>query len=311
MYDSLLVPLDGSDYAEHALPYAVAIARKTGASLVLVRVAMQPRIALFSTETSAHVAAAARDYLGTLAQRWQRPDVAIRTQVLEGDAVAPTIHKFAHESGVDLVVATTHGKGTLGRLWLGSVTYELLRHVAVPLLLVRPVNGGGDKPDPQREPSLARMLLPLDGSPRAEHVLEPAVAFGRVTGAHYELLRVIDEIPFGAPELDAISLSSVAIGLLDEIAKVQKRVRKDAETYVEGVANRLRQGGASVTSRIAVASDAGNAILDAANELKVDLIALGSHGAGGVFPPVLGSVARKIVHGANKPILVQPTRDMK
>src|SRR5262249_2721405 len=144
-----------------------------------------------------------------------------------------------------------------------------------------------------------------------ERVLEPAVAFGRVTGANYDLLRVIDEIPFGTPELDAISLSSVALGLLDEIAEVQKRVRKDAETYVEGIAGRLRQGGASATSRIAVASDTGTAILDAANELKVDVIAIGSHGAGGVFPPVLGSVARKVIHGAHKPILVQPTRDMK
>jgi nucleotide-binding universal stress UspA family protein len=209
------------------------------------------------------------------------------------------------------VVATTHGKGALGRLWLGSVTFELLRHFSVPLLLVRPVNGEDGQADPQQEPALDRMLLPLDGSPRAERVLDPAIAFGRVMGADYDLLRVIDEIPFGAPELDAISLSSVALGLLDEIAAVQKRVRKDAEAYVEAIAGRLRRGGASVTSRIAVASDAGTAILDAANALKVDWIGLGSHGAGGVFPPVLGSVARKIVHGANKPILVQPTRDLK
>ena len=67
----------------------------------------------------------------------------------------------------------THGRGALGRFWLGSVADEMLRHVNVPLLLVRPDE---EAVDLAHEPALGRVVVALDGTPLAEQILEPAVA---------------------------------------------------------------------------------------------------------------------------------------
>src|SRR5207247_1387570 len=75
--------------------------------------------------------------------------------------------------GIDLAVMATHGRGALGRFWLGSVADEMLRHVNVPLLLVRPAEGAADL---SHEPPLGRAIVALDGTPLAEQVLEPATS---------------------------------------------------------------------------------------------------------------------------------------
>ena len=233
MYRSLLVPLDGSPFAEQALPFALTIVRRAAASLQVVAVMPHPGI-LVSTQFVAHMLGRWSGYLERVVERIQRCHaVPVSCRVLEGEAVAPTIAAYVKQIEADLVVMTTHGRGTLGRLWFGSVAYELIRNLSVPALFVRPHDGVAEW---DTEPALRHMLIALDGSLLAERMLEPAVTLGTLMNADYVLLRVLNDVPVGAPELDPISLSSPALELLDEIQAVQERLRKEAQDYLDRAA---------------------------------------------------------------------------
>ena len=309
MYRSLLVPLDGSPFAEEALPLAMSIARRAGASLHLVAVAAGAGFSFLSEKDSECLAKGWQVYLDGVVERVRsHVTVPVSAVLLEGGDVAPQISAHAESIGADLIVVSTHGRGALGRFWLGSVPHELMSRLSQPLLLVRP----GDSPvEWGHESVLRHVLVPLDGSALAEQMIEPAVAFGSLMDADYTLLRVISDIPLGTPEFDSISLSSSAVEVLDEIRSVRKRVQKEARDYLDGVTERLRVRGLRVKTRVTVANDPGTAILKEVEAPGIDLIALETHDRRGLSNLVVGSVARKIVHGALKPILVHSAASAK
>src|SRR4051812_36297661 len=170
MYRTLLVPLDGSPFAEHALPCALAIARRAGAELRLASVVTPLAEAYveglyFSTaELQQQLAAQQEKYLSGVAARLrERADVAVKFTVLHGE-ISAALNHLIDQGGIALVVMAPHGGGALGRFWLGSVADEMLRHVSVPMILVRPAEGAVDL---TQEPSLARVVVALDGTPLA------------------------------------------------------------------------------------------------------------------------------------------------
>ncbi len=205
------MPLDGSSFAEQALPFALSAARRATARLQVVVVIPTPEIPfVVSTQFLSHLAGRWSGYLERIVEPIQGSYAGpVGCQVLEGAAVAPTICAHAEHAGVDLVVMTTHGRGSLGRWWFGSVAYEILRSLSMPALFVRP---GDDATEWGKEPALQHVLVTLDGSLQAERVLEPAVTLGTLMNANYTLLSAIDDIPVGVPELDSVSLSSSALG---------------------------------------------------------------------------------------------------
>src|SRR5262249_53458191 len=116
--------------------------------------------------------------------------VRVTSDLLEGPVATAVLHR-AVATGTDLIIMTTHGRGPLTRLWLGSVADQLLRQAPVPILLVRPQKG---QPDLAWKPKLDRVLIPLDGSDLAETILEPALALGSLVQAHYTLLHVLEPL---------------------------------------------------------------------------------------------------------------------
>ena len=156
MYRSLLVPLDGSAFAEQALPFALSIARRAAASLQIIAVMPNPGI-LVSTQFVSHLASRWSGYLERVVERIQRCHAGpVSCRLLEGAAIAPTIAAHAKQVESDLVVMTTHGRGALGRLWFGSVAYEMIHNLSVPVLFVRP---GDVASDWSKDPALQHMLL--------------------------------------------------------------------------------------------------------------------------------------------------------
>jgi nucleotide-binding universal stress UspA family protein len=243
----------------------------------------------------------AQDYLAGTARRLEgAAPVPVSASLLEGD-VAATLCAHAADTGADLVVMATHGRGPLGRFWLGSVADEVLRRLPVPLLLVRP---GEEPPDLAAEPALRRVLVPLDGDPLAEQVLEPAAALAQLVGAEITLLRVVrpaGPVPADLPEGAA---GREAAALLEQVRGLHRQVLREAEGYLTRVAGRLRAPGRRVQTKVVVGEHAASAILDEARDGGADLIALATHGRHGLPRLLLGSVADKVVRGAAAPVLV-------
>jgi len=296
-FRSIFVPLDGSPFAEQALPFAVTIARASG-SMVQLALVHHPVPALATAlevpEIEAQLDQEARQreqtYLDGVVDRLRREyNVPITAVLLEGGA-AEVLQRQVESTSADLVVLTTHGRGALSRFWLGSVADQLMRRLHVPVLLIRP-SGTGAPPV-----KLGKILVALDGSPFAERTLAGALALGGPFKAGYALLSVVEPpMPIADPS---------GLTVLPAAVASEERLRENAASYLAGVAERLRGEGLTVSTHVMSGPGVAGVILAATEELGADLVALASHGAGGFERLVVGSVADKVIRGGTHPVLV-------
>ncbi|MFO0809097.1 MAG: universal stress protein [Gemmataceae bacterium] len=288
MIRTVLVPLDGSVLSERALPLAVNVAKAANAELKFVHVAPEHN----------HVAhplpPTAQGYLDLMTYKVRQMAGLPATSALLHGPVAETLAESATGLKADLIVLSTHGRGALSRMWLGSVADQLIRRTTVPVLLVRP--GEEPRPDAVVAPrGFRRILIALDGSTASEATIGPAVELGRPAGAEYTLLRVIEPI-WGVSGDGMAYLPSAYDGqLFDELVK-------QAEAQMNTVAERMRRDGLTVKTQVVVGEAPAPAILEAAK--SADLTVLATHGRSGAARVFLGSVADKVVRGADGPVLL-------
>jgi nucleotide-binding universal stress UspA family protein len=290
MFRTILVPLDGSSLSEQALPLASQIARRAGAGLRLACV-VPPHNAHYPVP---HPPWDERAALAEAAWRVRRaaPGCQVQTALLDGP-VAQTLADHAAAVDTDLMVLTTHGRGAFSRFWLGSVTDELVRRTAVPLLILRPEDAG--RTDLTADVPIHRVVVPLDGSALAEAVLRPAADLARLYGAAVELFTVIAPLPAVGPDGLVLTPPGADAALLDGLVR-------QAEQALEAAAERLRREGLTVTTRVVIHDRVAAAVLD---EVRPgDVVALATHGRRAVARWFLGSVADKLIRGAAVPVLV-------
>ena len=196
MIRTILVPLDGSLFGEHALPAALTLARKANARVHLVHAHQRydspyAEMQVFNETLDEQMLRQERAYVDLTKSRVEKAYPGGVTAVLQEGAVSRVINDQAHATHADLIVMTTHAKGIIGRLWLGSNTDEVLRDSPVPVLLVHP----RDKtPNLNEDLALKHWLVPLDGTPLAEQILEPTLMIGKLLHANYTLLRVVKPV---------------------------------------------------------------------------------------------------------------------
>ncbi len=298
----LLVPLDGSGLAELVLPWAALLARGRGLSLLLARVWDWPRYGwavggdgYLAPEAYEAMLSAERDeaatYLASVQQQWAGEGLAVETVCREGGA-AEVLLDLADEYSVAAIALATHGRGGLARWVLGSMAEQLVSHATVPVLLMRAPEGRAP------EPSLTRLLVPLDGSPLAERALDLAQAVAP-DGAELRLLRVVESIEQPVPDVGSGATyidegaTRTAMGLaqayLHRIAKSPGMERLAIETSV--------RRGRAADEILAVAQDAGT-----------NLIVLCTHGRTGPERLLLGSVTDEVVRRADSAVLLASAR---
>jgi len=147
VFKHLLVPLDGSGFAEAALPYALELAAQFDSDITLLRVIAPPRLGEGAlTPDSADFTIRVRDDLYKEAIEYlQFQKGSLRSQhyrahyqVVEAEDVATEIINIVRGVGADTVVMCTHGRGGLSRWLFGSVATRVLQSAPVPVLIVRP-----------------------------------------------------------------------------------------------------------------------------------------------------------------------------
>jgi nucleotide-binding universal stress UspA family protein len=298
-YHSILIPLDGSRLSEQVLPLAVAIAERARAKLRLVLVHRLSKVSLSSEARQLYVSLdlAARKsekaYLKTFTDQLKKQSgVAITATTLTGP-VAGTLCDYIRDSGVELVVMTTRGQGGLRRLWLGSVADAVIRGSSVPVLLVRPEENSS--PQPVLE-NLRQILVPLDGSPLAEAILDPAMELASLAGAELMLVQVIQPL---APPLEAPVAPPLRFD--EELTSLR---RKEAADYLKDLAEDCREAGVKAAYSATLGRNVADTILEMAESPSVGLVAIATHGRGGLKRLALGSVADKLVRGSPGPLLV-------
>ena len=188
MLRHILIPLDGSELAERAIPVAARIAKATeGSAISLVRIVRAPaEFETSATDTTVWAPAAdedekreANNYLHEVAQRPELAGVAVTERIYAGPPSA-TLLMAAKSLGVDLIVMTSRGRSGITRWLLGSVAEGVSRESPAPTLIVRADKAG-------EEITLGgAALVPVDGSPLAETAIEPAahLAAALASGEH-------------------------------------------------------------------------------------------------------------------------------
>jgi nucleotide-binding universal stress UspA family protein len=305
MMRAILVPLDGSAFSECALPTACAMAERAQAALHLVLVHVPAYssyidgAAVLDDQIDAISREADYAYLQTVQQRlvaegMPAPSIA----VLDGP-IAETLGTYATEASTDLIVMTTHGRGGMARFWLGSVADSFVRHSHVPVLLIHP-REIPDAPTPIPPRPLRKICVALDGSSLAEQMLEPALALGALGDAEYMFVQVIDAL--------VIVSSPFTPEVLQQEYLALHRRQSNAQQYLEALAAPLREQGYRITTQVLIDRQAALAILHTVREQGCDLIALATHGRGGFRRLLLGSVADKVLRGADRPVLLYRPR---
>jgi nucleotide-binding universal stress UspA family protein len=188
---------------------------------------------------------------------------------------------------------TSRGHGGLRRLWLGSVADAVIRRSSVPVLLVRPEENAPPRPVLE---NLSQILVPLDGSVLSEAILEPATRLASLAGAELMLIQVIQ--PLASP----LEGQRAAPSTFD-VELTQAR-RTEAADYLKDLADQCRQAGVTAEYATPLGGNVADTILMLAESPAVGLIAIATHGRGGVQRLAIGSVADKLVRTAPRSTLV-------
>lgn len=293
MFNTLLVPLDGSELAERALPYAVRFAAERGGRLVLTRAALAPPPSGLDWERQQMaVLEEATAYLSRVAEK-----VATRVPVTTAPAyghAADAIIAGVEQFSVDSIVMATHGRAGLAHLLHGSVAEAVLTRSPVPVFVVfaRP----GEAAAPPFASASARILVPLDGSDFAETALAAAL---EIVGGSGEL--VLSTVAPAPDHVERDEHGRVRAYLDQQVPAIEREARDYLKT-VETQLKRLRPE-VRVTLDVRI-GDPAPGIAMAEIACGADLVVMATHGRTGIRRAVLGSVAGAVLTTGSVPVLL-------
>lgn len=293
MYDSILVPTDGSEHAGRAAEHAGYLAGLFDATVHLLSVVdVQAAAGAFGAGgvDEAYISRLEDEGEGAVeaaADAVEGVD-AVRTAVVRGRP-DEAILDYAGENGIGLVVMGTRGRTGLTRYVAGSVTERVLRLSDVPVLTVRAVEGW-------ETTEYEEVLIPTDGSEYAEAAVDHGLAVAEATGARVHAVNVVD--------LGSMTMNARYTLPEDVIA----RIEADGETATEEVASLARERGLETVTDVRRGS-ATRTLLDYVDRKDIDLVAMGTAGRTGLDRYLLGSTTEGLVRQSDAPVLAVNARD--
>jgi nucleotide-binding universal stress UspA family protein len=292
----LLVPLDGSRPAEAAIPPALALAERTGASVTLIHVLEHDAPATVHGEPHLGTVTAAAAYLEGVAVRFVEAGVTVETHVHDNPErdVSASIAAHGDELDADLIVLAAHGAGGLRGFLFGRVAQQVLRRGVRPLFLVQ-----ADGEDELTRPyTCDTMALLLDGSEQAAEALPIALPVARAFQATLHLIAAVPTVR------QLGSNRSPAVTLLPGAARAVLDLEQDATTnYLAHIATAVRNQGIAVTTAV-VRGDPADATVAEAERVHADLLALATHGRQGLSGIWSGSIGARVLGRFNRPLLL-------
>jgi nucleotide-binding universal stress UspA family protein len=288
---TVLVPLDGSNVAERALPYAASVAARLRRPLVLMMAAYLsdiPEHGPWSSDMVSHPRETGMAYLTAVREQHKLADAKL---VVKVGYPHEAILEAAKEEGASLLAISTHGRSGFSRWVYGSTAGNLLHSSHFPVLVV-----GKNVRDAETASSFAprRLLVPLDGSAASEEALSYASEIADAFDAGMTLMKVA---PFST-EAFTMTVPQMYWPELDE------ELVRAASTYLEKVRS-------SMTRPVELKTAQGpraESLMDAIESAGVDLVVMSTHGRAGLVRSVLGSTADRLLQGPAPVLLIRPQK---
>jgi len=300
MFDNILVPLDGSQLADCVLPHVVAIARAFDAEVTLLRMLEKNQAGtsaqLFDLLNWQINKSRADLYLEKTKARFQESKIRARTTVMEG-LVADGIAEYAQSQGMKLIILSSHGRNGLTQWSISSITQKIILSVQTSLLIVRAHQYANHSDELSASPLYQRILVPLDGSQRAENILPIITQLAQFHKSQIHLVQVIQTPEMARqmpPTPEDIDLSS----------RVVTRNREEAARYLEQVKSRSYLEGLAVQTHLIASDNAVVELHQLAEQEHVDMVALSAHGYSGNHQWPYGSMVNNFVMYGKVPLLI-------
>jgi nucleotide-binding universal stress UspA family protein len=279
MFDTILVPTDGSKCADMAAEYAKDLATRYGATVHALCVVDSRTL-----ENAPHYEQI-KEERTELAERTcadiSAADVPVERAV-RTDVPHEAILEYATGQEIDIIVMGTHGRTGVERYLLGSVTEKVLRLSDVPVLTVK-----AEDEDAVTYP-YSDVLVPTDGSDGAAAAIDPAVDIARTYDARLHALSVVD---------------AMAMGIDVRSAGIAERLEDAARTAVETVEERAAAASVSAIDTDVEYGTPYREIRSYVDANDIDLVVMGTHGRSGIERYLLGSVAEKTVRTSPVPVM--------
>lgn len=296
MYDTILIPTDGSSHVEPAIEYGLALAQRYDATVHALHVVdsspIERKLDLTALELENETPpdswyAAGDSATREVADRATEEGVEAVTEVHRGIPVRE-VASYIDRNDIDLVSMGTRGHTGLNRLLFGSVTARIVRTVDVPVLSVKSseLEHSSDAP---RDPLFENILVPTDGSKQAQAAVDHGLDIARTYDATFHALHVLDRRAY----------ASRPGNTWDDL---REAMEDSGKTLLENVRSKAEQNEMTFVTdtRHGVPHQAIQEYID---ERGIDLVVMGTHGRSGIERQIIGSVTERVLRSSSIPVL--------
>lgn len=297
MFDPILVPLDGSLLAECVLPHAVAIARAFDARIILLRVLEKNQVngaaQIFDLLNWQIKKTEAKLYLEKISAQLKKFQLQINAIVMEG-LMAESITEYAQSQGVKLIILSSHGRSGVSQWGISSVAQKIILGSPTSVMIVRAQQPVGSE---VKEQSYKQILVPLDGSQRAEYALPGITALARFHKSRIHILHVVKP-----PEMvRRLPPTQEDLDLANRIVKLNLG---EAKQYLEQVKSRSRLEAIEGQTHLITGDNAAPALHGLVEQEGIDLVAVNAHGYSGNTQWPYGSLVINLMLYGKVPLLI-------
>jgi len=288
MFEKILIPLDGSKFAEQVFPPVVELAMAFDSEIILVEVC-EPEETEFGQ--------ACRLYINNEAEKLKTSlegsATKVRTTVLEGKA-SEQILSYAEKSDINLIMISSHGRSGIAPWSLGGTASKVLHKVGVPLIIVRAKENSEES---TKVKLFSHILIPLDGSEKSEVILPYVTELTKKLDSEVTLLQVIET----GRHVHTIG----GLGYIPYKDRDVNLVKTNAQRYLDGVSAKFAGTKATVEAEVQV-GDAAREIIKLAVKKDFSLIAMSSHGRAGIEAWAHESITGKILQASKQSFMFVP-----
>lgn len=294
MIEHILVPLDGSSLAERVLPHLFALARPFNSNVTLLRVitrtdSKQPVQRIDPLDWQMREAEA-RSYLNKLTIQLTQAGLNVRNELLHGDP-ATLIVEFVRNQDVDLLMLSSHGRSGLTGWNISSVVQKTVIRVQTPIMIIRAYQ---NTQKDQFEAQYKKLLIPLDGSSRAECALPLVASLADYHNAQIILTHVVrkPELPRRAPPSN------------EECQLANQLVEKNQQEACRYFKELQEHFPIEMKTHLFVGDDVADTLHSLVDQEKPDLVVISAHGYSGSVQRPYGSLALNFISYGTTPLLI-------
>ncbi|UPM44839.1 universal stress protein [Halocatena salina] len=297
MYDTILIPCDGSEASTAALDHGLAIADTHDATVHLLHVVnVGTEIAATGMavgEVMDTLTDAGQEILSEAATRAEDAGIAYEQELLEGIPYE-AIGEYATDRPIDLTVMGTTGRSGVTERLLGSTTDRVLRRTDTPILIAPDADAASTDSG-----SYAHVLAPTDGSNNAERAAPYGADIAQHANATLHIVSVVDVQAEGG----VFSIGGVSEEFIDQL-------EEQGHEAVSHFADRVSETDADVDlSKTVTQGTPHEALREYVADNGIDIVVIASQGTSNLASQHLGSVADQVLRTVDKPILVVPPAD--